>query len=88
MPYYVYILTNIRKTVLYIGFSGELAQRIAQHKSGQIEGFTQKYKVTNLIYYEAFDDVNDARARERALKKWNKAWKEELINKANSDWKN
>jgi putative endonuclease len=87
MTYYVYILTNFAKTVLYIGFSGNLVERILQHKSGEIEGFTKKYKTNILIYYEEFDDVNVAKARERAMKKWNRAWKEELINKANPEWK-
>ncbi len=87
MKYHVYILTNFKKTVLYIGFSGNLQQRIAQHKAGEVEGFTKQYKTNVLIYSEEFDDVNQAKARERAMKKWKRAWKEELINKVNPDWK-
>jgi putative endonuclease len=86
MKYYVYILTNFKKTVLYTGFSGNLQERIQQHKVGQADGFTKKYKANILIYYEEFADVNEARARERAIKKWNRAWKEELIAKANPNW--
>ncbi len=86
MPYYVYILTNFKKTVLYIGFTGNLAQRMEQHKSGQVKGFSQKYKTSMLVYYEAFDDVNEARNREYAMKKWNRSWKEELIKGANPEW--
>lgn len=86
MKYYVYILTNYQRTVLYIGFTGNLIERMEQHKSGKIRGFAQKYKANILIYYEEFSDVNEARAREFAMKKWKRAWKEELINKSNSDW--
>lgn len=86
VPYYVYILTNFKKTVLYIGFTGNLEERITQHKSGQVEGFTKRYNVNSLIYFEEFDDINDAKARERALKAWKRAWKEELINASNPEW--
>ncbi len=86
MKYYVYILTNFTKTVLYIGFSGNLQQRVAQHKAGEVKGFTKKYKANILIYYEEYDDVNVAKARERAMKKWNRSWKEDLINSVNPDW--
>ena len=86
MKYYVYILTNFKKTVLYIGFSGNLTERVRQHKASEVAGFTKKYKTDMLIYYEEFSDVNVAKARERAMKKWNRAWKEELINKANPNW--
>jgi putative endonuclease len=84
--YTVYILTNYKKTVLYIGFTGNLPERIAQHKSGQVEGFTKKYSVNSLIYFEQFNDITEAKVRERALKKWKRAWKEELINKSNPEW--
>lgn len=84
--YYVYILTNFKKTVLYIGFTGDLASRIYQHKAAQVEGFSKRYNVNKLIYYEVFDDIIEAKSRERAMKKWKRAWKEELINKSNPDW--
>jgi len=86
MPYHVYILTNKNKTVLYIGFTGNLAQRIEQHKLRTADAFTKKYNATILIYVEEFQDVNEARARERAMKKWNREWKEKLINESNSNW--
>jgi putative endonuclease len=86
MTYYVYILTNFTKTVLYIGFSGNLQQRIAQHKSGEVEGFTKKYNLNRLIYFEEYDDILVAKAREKAMKKWNRVWKEELIVKSNPNW--
>lgn len=84
--YYVYILTNKNKTVLYTGFTGNLIERIAQHKARQVPGFTRKYNVDCLVYYEAFADVLEAKAREKAIKKWNRAWKEELINASNPNW--
>ena len=87
MAYHVYILTNRTHSVLYIGFSGKLTERLAQHKAGEVKGFTQKYNVNKLIYAESYDDVNEAKAREKALKKWNRAWKEELIAKINPEWK-
>ncbi len=86
MRYYVYILSNFKKTVLYIGFTGNLQERVQQHKSGQIEGFTKRYNVNILIYYEEFLDVNEAKTREKAMKKWKRVWKEELIEKSNPDW--
>ncbi len=86
MKYYVYMLTNFNKTVLYLGFTGHLRERVLQHKSGQIQSFTKKYKVTNLVYYEEFDDINDAKARERSMKKWKRAWKEDLIKSVNPEW--
>jgi putative endonuclease len=86
MKYYVYILTNYNKTVLYIGFTSNLPLRIEQHKSGEVEGFTKKYKTNTLIYYEEFSDVHEAKAREKAMKKWNREWKENLINKSNPEW--
>ena len=85
--YYVYILTNFKKTVLYIGFTGDLIERMLQHKTGKVKGFTQKYKANILIYYEQFKDVYEAKAREKSMKKWNRACKEELINKSNPEWK-
>jgi putative endonuclease len=86
MPCFVYILTNFKKNVLYIGFTGNLEERVAQHKAGQIEGFTKKYNLNSLIYFEQFDDINDAKMRERALKKWKRAWKEKLVNQSNPEW--
>ena len=85
--YYVYILTNFTKTVLYIGFTGDLEQRVVQHKAAEVPGFTKKYKTNILVYYEEFKDINEAKGREKALKKWKRGWKEKLINESNPDWK-
>ncbi|MCB1532619.1 MAG: GIY-YIG nuclease family protein [Alphaproteobacteria bacterium] len=84
--YYVYFLTNKNKTVLYTGFTGNLIERIAQHKSQEVEGFTKKYNLDRLVYYEQFENVQDAKAREKAVKKWNRQWKEDLINASNPEW--
>ena len=84
--YYVYILTNFKKTVLYIGFTGHLVERIEQHKAFAVEGFTKKYKVDRLIYFEEFSEVEEAKIREKAMKRWKRAWKEELIEKSNPNW--
>lgn len=84
--YHVYILTNYTKTVLYIGFTGNLEERITQHKSFQVAGFTKKYKTDRLIYFESFENAEDAKRREKAMKKWNRQWKEDLINQSNPEW--
>ncbi|MCB9991388.1 MAG: GIY-YIG nuclease family protein [Rhodospirillales bacterium] len=84
--YYVYILTNQRKNVLYIGFTCDLKERVEQHKAGVIPGFTKRYNVNKLIYYEEYDWVEDAKKREKAMKKWNRMWKEDLIGKSNPGW--
>ena len=84
--YYVYILTNYKKSVLYIGFSGNLSERVEQHRSFSVKGFTQKYKTDKLIYYEVYENIDDAKKREKAMKKWNRVWKEELINASNPNW--
>ncbi|MDA3952364.1 MAG: GIY-YIG nuclease family protein [Bacteroidales bacterium] len=84
--FYVYILTNKAKAVLYIGVTNNLVRRIFEHKSKLIPGFTEKYNVDNLIHHVHFENINDAIKREKQLKKWNRKWKEELINKSNPNW--
>ena len=84
--YAVYILGNSRLN-LYIGVTGNLRQRVLQHKSGSIKGHTQKYKIYNLYYYEKYEDVHDAIIREKQLKKWKKEWKLNLIKKENPFFK-
>jgi putative endonuclease len=82
----VYILASAPRGTLYIGVTSDLIQRVWQHKQGLVEGFTKKYLVHHLVYFEQCDDMLTAIAREKHLKKWNRAWKIELIEKANSDW--
>jgi len=84
--YYIYIITNKTKSVLYIGVTNNLQRRVYEHKNRVIPGFTSKYKIDKLIYFEHFDNINDAIKREKQLKKWNRSWKEDLINKENPDW--
>ena len=84
--YYVYILASKPKGVLYTGFSGNLNARTWQHKEGVVEGFTKKYFVKRLVYYECFNDPKEGIHRETQLKKWNRDWKIHLIEKHNPEW--
>ena len=86
MSYYTYITTNKRKTVLYVGVTNNLARRIDEHKSGQIDGFTKRYNVDILIYAEKYDEIETAIAREKQIKSWSRTRKEKLIETANKDW--
>ena len=85
--YYVYILANKRNETLYIGITNDLVRRISEHKSGMIEGFTKKYSIDKLVYYESTTDVNEAITREKRLKKWKRQWKIDLIENSNQDWR-
>lgn len=86
--YYVYIMTNANKSVLYIGITGNLHKRVYEHKLGIDKGsFTKKYLLNKLIYYESFQSPKQAIAREKQLKKWKRDWKETLINNTNKFWK-
>ena len=83
----VYILANKRNGTLYIGVTSDLAGRVWQHKNDLIEGFTKKYGVHTLVYFEMHADMAEAIRREKQLKKWNRAWKIELIEKENPEWR-
>jgi putative endonuclease len=83
----VYILASKYKGTLYIGVTSDLVQRVWQHKSDQVEGFTKKYRVHTLVYYELHGNIIEAITREKQLKKWNRAWKMELIEKQNPHWR-
>ena len=85
--YWVYMLASQTRGTLYIGVTSQLAERIAQHREGKIRGFTSKYRVTRLVHTEPFTDVHEAIAREKAMKKWRRAWKIELIEKGNPQWR-
>jgi putative endonuclease len=87
LQYYVYILASKRNGTLYIGVTNNIARRVWQHKQGLIEGFTKKYGVDLLVYCETLARPQDAIQREKQLKKWNRAWKIELIESTNPDWK-
>ncbi|MCK5028277.1 MAG: GIY-YIG nuclease family protein [Bacteroidales bacterium] len=84
--FYVYVITNKINSVLYIGVTNNLERRIFEHKNKSVPGFTQKYNIDKLIHFEHYDNINDAIRREKQLKKWNRKWKEELINKVNPEW--
>ena len=85
--YYVYILASKRNGTLYIGVTNDLIKRIYEHKNNLVEGFTKKYTVHKLVYYEETGDVNSAIKREKQIKKWNRKWKLELIEKKNPNWR-
>ena len=84
--FYVYILTNRKNGVLYTGLTNELERRIGEHKNKILKGFTYKYNVDKLVYFEEFETYEEAFLRERRLKKWKRDWKINLIVKENPNW--
>ena len=87
MEYYVYILTNRNNRVMYIGVTNDLARRLYEHKQEVVEGFTKRYHVHKLVYYEQTTDVRSAIAREKQLKGWLRARKNELVETMNPEWR-
>jgi len=85
--YYVYLLASKRNGTLYLGVTSNLIKRVNEHKNNLVSGFTQKYKIHNLVYYETTDDINSAITREKQLKKCKRTWKIELIEKNNPGWR-
>ncbi len=85
--YYVYILAKARNSTFYTGFTENLAKRIWEHKNEVVEGFTKKYGIKNLVWYEMHENYEAALTREKQIKKWNRAWKMRLIEEKNPDWK-
>ena len=84
--YYVYILASKKDGVLYIGVTSDLVKRVSEHKSGAVAGFTSRYQVKRLVYYEVFKDIEAAIKCEKAMKEWKRSWKIELIEKSNPEW--
>jgi putative endonuclease len=84
--YAVYMLESKRNGTLYIGVTGDLPLRIEQHVAGVVSGFTQRYGVTRLVWFERHRDIYEAIAREKQIKGWNRAWKIKLIEAGNPDW--
>ena len=84
--YYLYILTNKKNGTLYVGVTNNLERRMFEHKHKLVEGFTKKYGLHRLIYFEVFQYVNDAIKREKNIKKWKRNWKINLIEEENPDW--
>ena len=87
MSFWVYILASRRNGTLYVGMTDDLARRIWLHRTGAIAGFTKRYGVTMLVWYEQHETRESAFARERQIKKWNRAWKLQVIEKANPTWR-
>ena len=84
--YYVYVLTNKSNKVLYVGVTNNLKRRIFEHKNKLVEGFSKKYNLNKLVYYEVTNDVKSAIKREKQLKNWHREWKINLINQYNPSW--
>ena len=85
-PYYVYILANRKHGALYIGITSDILRRVHEHKLKLVPGFTVKYGIDKLVYFEMFDDPASAIAREKQLKKWRRDWKLQLIESKNPGW--
>ncbi|MBQ7977544.1 MAG: GIY-YIG nuclease family protein [Clostridia bacterium] len=86
MQYFVYIITNNHNTVLYIGVTNDIVRRVYEHKNGFVDGFTKRYNLCKLVYYEEYNDVNDALAREKQLKGWKREKKNLLVERLNPNW--
>jgi putative endonuclease len=84
--YYIYILASQKNGTLYIGVTNDIERRVLEHKQKINEGFTSKYDVNRLVYFESFQYINDAILREKRLKKWNRQWKINLIEEENFEW--
>ena len=87
MPYHVYVLASRRNGTLYVGVTNDLARRVAQHRIGMANGFTKRYAVKTLVHHETFEQITSAIEREKRLKRWRRAWKIELIERHNPDWR-
>ncbi len=87
MSYCVYILTSQRNGTLYVGVTNNLPRRVYEHKKGLVDGFTKRYEIHQLVYYEVFDNPESAIQREKQLKHWNRMWKLKLIESTNPEWK-
>lgn len=87
MAFFVYILASKRNGTLYVGMTDDLVKRVWQHRNDVIPGFTKQYAIKMLVWYEAHESRESAFTRERQIKKWNRAWKLELIEKENLDWR-
>ncbi len=84
--YYVYVITNKKDGVLYVGMTNDLERRMFEHKNKLVNGFSKKYNLTKLVYFEIYPQVKDAILREKRLKKWKRYWKINLILKENPNW--
>ncbi|MBN8965950.1 MAG: GIY-YIG nuclease family protein [Rhizobiales bacterium] len=87
MPYYVYLMASRKGGTLYLGVTRDLVRRAHEHKTKAVPGFTSRYDIRRLVWFEIHDDPTNAITREKQLKKWRRAWKVELIEKENPDWR-
>jgi putative endonuclease len=85
--FFIYILASKRNGTLYVGVTNNLVRRVSEHKAKLVPGFTRKYLVDQLVYFEAFDSILEARPREHSLKRWRRAWKIALIETLTPDWR-
>ena len=83
---YLYILASRGNGTLYVGVMSDLVKRIEEHRLKLVDGFTKKYEITTLVYFETFEDIRDAVIRERQIKEWKRKWKTELIQSVNPYW--
>ena len=86
MAFYVYILASKKNGTLYIGITNDLIRRVHEHREGHADGFTKRYGVQSLVYFEVHDEVEHAIQREKTLKQWLRAWKIDLIEHGNPNW--
>mgnify|MGYP005847013909 CR=1 FL=1 len=84
--YYVYILSSKRNGTLYTGVTSDIAKRVYEHKNGMVEGFTKKYCIHNLVWYEIHTSIESAITREKQIKKWKRVWELKLIERENPNW--
>ena len=87
MTYYVYMLANRQRGTLYIGVTNDLIRRAYEHREGLVDGFTKSRDVKTLVFFEPHDDIEHAIAYEKRLKRWRRAWKVQLIERDNPDWR-
>jgi putative endonuclease len=87
VPYYVYLLARKRDGTLYLGVTNNLARRVWEHRTKAIPGFSARYGVDRLLWYEVYERIDEAITREKALKKWRRAWKIKLIEDMNPEWR-
>jgi putative endonuclease len=87
MAMYVYLLASQKEGTLYVGVTNDLIRRVAQHKQKVLPGFTKRYDVRRLVWFEVYDAPTEAITREKEIKKWRRQWKIELIEKENPDWR-
>ena len=85
--YWVYILTNQPRNTLYVGVTNDLVRRTHEHREGLVSGFTRRYKLKMLVYFERFDSPQAAIQREKNIKHWSRAWKRKLVESANPQWR-